>query len=82
MIVFGTHSEGSIYRTFSSVAIVEKVYCTVNRVGMAALANSSNNNGEGAIDPEQNFEVWLKSLKISDTIINKLKDSDMDSVYA
>ena len=46
-----------------------------------AASISNTDDGEGNIDPEKNFEAWLKSLKISDTIINKLKANDMDSVY-
>ena len=39
-----------------------------------------DDDGKDNIDQESNFEEWLKSLKISDKIINKLKNSDMDSM--
>ena len=48
---------------------------------MAALEDTEGYAGQGVIDPNQDFIGWLKSLKASDALINKMKEFDMDSMY-
>ena len=43
---------------------------------------NDNDRTDSNIDPENNFEEWLKSMKISGKIIKKLKKFDLDSMYA
>eukprot|EP01084_Bolivina_argentea_P249272 417208_1 len=47
---------------------------------MCAAVDGTNNNGEGKIDADNNFEEWLKSQKVSNSLITKIKEFGMDSI--